>query len=83
MPRGDRTGPMGMGPLSGRGAGYCAGYDMPGHANPGFGRGFGMGRGRGFRGGGYGGGGWGWRNRYWATGVPGWQRYGYGAPPAM
>jgi len=33
MPRGDRTGPAGMGPKSGRGAGFCAGYGMPGFAN--------------------------------------------------
>ena len=40
MPRGDQTGPNGTGPMSGRGAGFCAGYDMPGYANPGmFGRG--------------------------------------------
>ncbi|NLG67487.1 MAG: DUF5320 domain-containing protein, partial [Actinobacteria bacterium] len=25
MPRGDGTGPEGMGPMTGRGAGYCAG----------------------------------------------------------
>ncbi len=25
MPAGDGTGPMGMGPMSGRGAGHCAG----------------------------------------------------------
>ncbi len=61
MPGGDRTGPMGAGPVTGRGAGYCAGYNMPGYMNPvwgrnfgqggfgrGFGRGFGMGFGRGF-----------------------------------
>ena len=54
MPRGDRTGPWGEGPMTGRGAGYCAGYNMPGYANPiggrGFGRGFGRGQGfgRGF-----------------------------------
>ena len=47
MPRGNRTGPDGMGPMTGRGAGYCAGYDMPGYANPAGGRGF-RGRGRGF-----------------------------------
>ncbi len=46
MPRGDATGPMGMGSLSGRGAGYCAGYDVPGFANPLPGRGQGRGRGR-------------------------------------
>ena len=34
MPRGDGTGPGGMGPLTGRAAGYCAGYAMPGYANP-------------------------------------------------
>jgi len=26
MPGGDRTGPMGMGPMTGRAAGYCGGY---------------------------------------------------------
>ena len=40
MPWGDRTGPMGYGPMTGRGAGYCAGYQMPGSANPTPGRGF-------------------------------------------
>jgi hypothetical protein len=42
-----------MGPMTGRAAGYCAGYDRPGFANPGVGGGYGMGRGmgRGFRGG--------------------------------
>jgi len=48
MPRGDRTGPAGMGPKTGRSAGYCAGYDRPGFANPVSRRGFGIGRG--FRG---------------------------------
>ena len=55
MPFGDGTGPMGYGPMSGRGVGYCAGFNMPGFANPMPGRGFGRGRGfgwrRGFRGG--------------------------------
>lgn len=58
MPAGDRTGPMGMGSQTGRGAGFCAGYNMPGYANRGFGPGMGRGRGgfgrgmqRGFRGG--------------------------------
>jgi len=46
MPRGDRTGPAGMGPMTGRAAGYCAGYPMPGFINPVGGRGFwGWGRG--------------------------------------
>ena len=34
MPRGDGTGPAGMGPMTGRAAGYCAGYNMPGYMNP-------------------------------------------------
>ncbi len=59
MPRGDRTGPQGLGPMTGRAAGYCAGFGGPGFANFaggfGCGRGRGMGRGlglgRGFRGG--------------------------------
>ncbi len=59
MPRGDGTGPAGMGPMTGRAAGYCAGYPSAGFMNPGvggggaWGRGFGMGRGLGlgFRGG--------------------------------
>lgn len=38
-----------------RGSGYCAGYDAPGFANPGFGRGMGRGCGRG--------GGFGWQHR--------------------
>jgi len=88
MPLGDRTGPMGMGPMTGRAAGYCAGYGMPGYMNPMPGMGFGFGRG-GFwgrgRGGGRGGG-RGWRHWYYATGLPGWARggypFGYGAPYA-
>ena len=47
MPRGDGTGPMGYGPMTGRAAGYCAGYPVPGYMSPGPGRGFGMGMGRG------------------------------------
>lgn len=78
MPRGDRTGPMGVGPMTGRGAGYCGGSGIPGYANAGLGQGFGSGRGfwgRGF------GGGRGWRHRFYATGLPGWVRFGgYNAP---
>jgi len=71
MPGGDGTGPAGMGPMTGRAAGYCAGYSVPGFMNPIPGRGFwGWGRG----------GGWGWRNRFYATGLTGWQRAGYGYP---
>lgn len=79
MPYGDGTGPMGMGPMTGRAAGYCAGYGMPGYANPAPGRGsWGRGgRGRGFWGRG---GGRGWRHWYYATGLPGWARGGYGWP---
>ncbi|MEW6363466.1 MAG: DUF5320 domain-containing protein [Acidobacteriota bacterium] len=76
MPRGDRTGPVGMGPMTGRGAGYCAGFGMPGYANAAPGQAWGFGRtgrgaGRGFAGGGRG-------RRHWfhATGLPGWMRFG-------
>ncbi len=73
MPGGDRTGPGGMGSMTGRAAGYCAGSSMPGFTNPADGRGLGFGRGlrRGFRGGrgaGYG---------VAPYGAP----YGYGALP--
>jgi len=75
MPRGDGTGPMGLGPMTGRAAGYCAGYSTPGYANPVSGRGY-FGQGRGF----FGRGGRGRRNRYYATGLPGWQRVSMGMP---
>lgn len=39
MPRGDRTGPVGYGPITGRGAGLCRGFPVPGYLNP-IGRGF-------------------------------------------
>jgi len=78
MPFGDRTGPQGLGPRTGRGAGYCSGFGMPGSMNVtpggaefGFGRGGGsgsFGRGRGCR------------NWYRATGLPGWARAGHGYP---
>jgi len=53
MPRGDGTGPGGLGPMTGRAAGYCAGYSVPGFMNPyggrlGLGRGYGRGLGRGY-----------------------------------
>ena len=71
MPAGNRTGPGGMGPMTGRGAGYCLGSDMPGYAA--FGRGRAVRMGWGDRG-------WarGWRHRNWyrATGMPGWARWG-------
>jgi hypothetical protein len=60
MPRGDRTGPAGFGPMTGRGAGFCAGNNAPGYMNPYGGYGMGRGRGRGFGRMGYGyGSGWG------------------------
>ena len=64
--------------MGGRAAGYCAGCGMPGSANPAPGRGFGMGFGRGRGAGGRGpvGGGRGWRNMFFATGLPGWMRFG-------
>jgi hypothetical protein len=34
MPFGDRTGPAGMGPMTGRAAGFCAGFPAPGYMNP-------------------------------------------------
>jgi hypothetical protein len=60
MPGGDGTGPMGLGPRTGRGMGYCAGYPVPGFANPGFGYGRGFRRfwGRGF-----------WCRRWWIAPV--------------
>lgn len=76
MPGGDRTGPMGLGPMTGRAAGFCAGFPVPGYANPIGGRGY-FGRGRGFMGRG---GGRGWRNWFYATGIPGWAKAGYGFP---
>ncbi len=73
MPGGDRTGPAGMGPMTGRAAGYCTGNQVPGFANPVAGRGYGFGgRGRG---------GMGRRNGFYATGLFGWQRFGAVNPP--
>ena len=64
---------MGEGPMTGRGAGYCAGYTAPGYANQAYGWGRGFRRGGGF--------GRGWRNRAYQPYAPGpaW----YGPPPAM
>ncbi|MBN2563283.1 MAG: DUF5320 domain-containing protein [Phycisphaerae bacterium] len=80
MPGGDGTGPAGMGPMTGRAAGYCIGYAVPGYMNSvgpqgfwGWGRGGGRGRG--------------WRNWSYPIGPIGWQRpaagySGFGAPVA-
>lgn len=89
MPAGDKTGPMGMGPMTGRAAGYCGGHENPGYGNPGprmgmawrrgWGRDYDAGWGRSW------GRGRGWRHRYYATGMPFWARHAYapdpGAPP--
>lgn len=75
MPGGDRTGPLGLGPMTGRRAGLCAGYPVPGYLNRVSDMGwFGVGRGGFPRGGGRGrtfGGG---RGRWWRSGF-------YGYPP--
>ncbi len=64
MPAGNGTGPMGMGPMTGRAA-------APGCMNgPGMGGGAWGGRGAGR----------GRRNRFFATGLPGWQRAAGAAP---
>jgi hypothetical protein len=72
MPGGDRTGPRGFGPMTGRRAGDCAGQDMPWMDNqaPGYRTRFGN------RGGGRG-----WRHRFYATGQPGWARVDVSTPP--
>ncbi len=69
MPRGDGTGPMGRGPMTGRGAGFCSWLGASGYTDtpPAFRVGYG--RGRGFRGGGRG-----RRNRFFASGFWGWMR---------
>jgi hypothetical protein len=83
MPGRNGRGPMGMGPKSGRGAGYCGGVGAPGYVNAGPGRetGVGTGRGFGFMGRGQGGGRHGWRHFFNATGLPGWMRFGQEAAP--
>ncbi len=76
MPAGDGTGPMGMGPMTGRAAGFCAGFGAPGYANSIPGRGYGFwGGGRGFFGRGRG-----HRHWYYTTGLPFWARQASYAP---
>lgn len=74
---------MGMGPRTGRAAGFCAGYDTAGWmssmANRTFGMGYGKGRGGRWRSGGSRRGG-GWHNFFSATGLPRWMRAA--TPPA-
>ena len=73
MPGGDRTGPAGAGPMTGRGLGLCGGHGAPGFtqggAMPRFARGGrSWGRGRG------------WRHWFHATGLSGWLRFGTALP---
>jgi len=71
MPGGDGTGPGGFGPMTGRAAGFCAGYPVPGYMNPIGGRGYwGWGRGRGFG-----------RGFGWARAGYGWPAWGGAAHP--
>ena len=72
MPRGDGTGPMGAGPMTGRAAGYCAGFAAPGYVNPMAGGGYGRGFGRGFG-----------RGRGWGRGFAPAAFGGYAAAPAV
>ena len=60
MPRNDRTGPMGAGPGTGWGLGYCGGDEAPGFGNPRFGPVMAWGHGLG------------WRHRFFAAGQIGW-----------
>ena len=65
MPRRDRTGPLGQGPMTGRHTGLCAEYEMPEYTNRGpewgYGRRFGWRRGRRRTG-----------SQRWADSSPGW-----------
>ena len=76
MPFGNGTGPAGLGPMTGRGAGFCAGYPVPGYINPAMGR-------AGFYGSGvpaikpYGAGLYGYRSPYGGWVAP-WFRRGFG-----
>ncbi|MBM7582719.1 hypothetical protein JOD02_001576 [Caldicoprobacter guelmensis] len=68
MPGFDGTGPLGQGPMTGGGRGYCVvplNKHCRGWCDPRF---FGRGRGRGYR------------HWFWATGLPGWIRAAYGYP---
>lgn len=74
MPLGNGNGPADAGPVTGRGAGCFAAYNMPGYTNTagrfgafGFGREFGC-KGRGFR------------HWFYATRLPGWMRFGFRSP---
>lgn len=68
MPGGDRTGPSGAGPMTGRRMGYCAGFEVPGSVYPG--APWVIGGGYGFRGAPHG-----WHRGYRAFGWAGWMGY--------
>jgi hypothetical protein len=80
MPLGNRRGPAGVGPMTGRRAGYCAGFGSPGYTNPAVGFGFGGGQSWWCGGAGHG-----RRNMFRVTGLPGWMRFGRpaAAPPGQ
>ena len=65
MPQGDRTGPNGKGPMTGRKAGFCTGNKVAGFGNFG-GAGFGRGRRAAGRGN---------RNMFFKTGHPRWRQF--------
>jgi len=69
MPAFDRTGPRGMGSMTGGGRGMCNPYARP-ISRRGFDPGVGWGRDRGR----------GYRHMFWATGLPGWMRSGSDDP---
>lgn len=72
MPRENGMGPMGMGSMTGRAAGFCARNGQPGFMDSGAGRGCGFGRGRKMNGGF----GRGLKNMASAAGLPGWACFG-------
>lgn len=78
MPGRDRTGPQGIGAMTGRGSGYCNGNRGAGYADstPQPLSGWGIRGGRNC-----GGGGRGRRNMFYATGQPGWMRSDWDCSP--
>jgi len=86
MPWGDRTGPLGLGPRTGWGLGYCSGYAYPGYLNPVYPyAGYGRGRGWGGRGPGRGMGfGFGWGRGWGRAGFfPSGYYYPWAYPPGI
>ncbi len=69
MPHGDRTGPMGIGPQSGRRFGFCSGSGRPGFLVDSYGAGPGYAGTQGFRGTGYPGAWQGRGHRFFARGA--------------